>query len=140
MYGDAPIGENEVRDLVLGFFHSVQMGGPAAALEPMFADGAAVETWFGRAFSLDGYLALHAAFAEERHTILDLALMPLAGGRVRVVGEVEWEAVILATGAILQAVIGEDWVVERADDGRLRFARFVSTGIRYLPGSATLEV
>jgi len=140
MRGDAPISEYEVRDLVAGFFHAVHIGGSAAALAPMFAPGVAIETWFGPPRTLEAYLDVHARLVREQHTLLDTTLVPMADGRMRVLGEIEWEAVIAATGAIVQAVVSADWIVERAEDGRARFARCAATAIRYLPGSATLEV
>lgn len=140
MYGDAPISENEARDLVCGFFHAVHLGGSAGALEPMFAPGVMVETWVGPPRSLEAHLEVHARLVREQHTLLETTLVPLADGRVRVIGEVEWEAVVRDTGAIIQAVVDADWILERAEDGRVRFARCAATGIRYLPGSATLEV
>lgn len=140
MDGDAPITEDEVRDLVLGFFHATHVGGPGEVLLPMFAEGVGVEMWFGPCFALDAFLELHGAFVRQRHTLLELAVQPLPGGRVRAVGEVEWEAVIRETGALVQAVVVGDWIVERSDDGGVRFARCASTDIRYLPGSAMLEI
>jgi hypothetical protein len=140
MSGSAPITEDEVRDLVLGFFHSMHAGGPVQAQRPMFAPGVGIETWLGAAFPLDEHLRLHRAFARERHTILALDVRPTPDGRAHAVGAVEWEAVVRDTGAVIQAAVDEDWIVERGEDGGPRFARDRSTGIRYLPGSATLEL
>jgi len=138
MDGDAPITEDEVRDLALGFFHALRAQSEWTAAV-LFAGGAPLETWFCGALPLADLLSFHAAFAEERHTILELSLQPAAGGRVRAVGEVEWEAVVRDSGAIVQAVLEEDWLIERAEDGGVRFAAYRSAEIRYLPGSAMLE-
>jgi hypothetical protein len=136
----APITEDEVRDLVEGFFRSMHAGGPVEVQRPMFAPGVGIEAWTGRTFALDEHLALHEAFANEQHKILSLTIEPMAGDRVRAIGEVEWQAEIRGTGAVIRSIVGEDWTIERNESGRARFARYFSTGIRYLPGSAKLEI
>ena len=40
----------------------------------------------------------------------------------------------------IRADCGEDWIIERDPEGQLRFARYLTSSMRYLPGSAELTL
>ncbi len=138
-----PISEEEVRALITNWFHSVHNGGPAEYQERLFAPGVKIEAWTGATFDIPQHIQLHNGFEDEVHRILSLDVTPLDGNRVRARGEAEWEATIkgrVAEPRRIRSVVEEDWIIERGPDGRPRFARYFSCAIRYLPGSATLDL
>jgi hypothetical protein len=140
-----PISEEEVRALITDWFNAVHNGAPAEYQQQLFAPGVKVEAWTGAAFDIPHHIALHQDLADEVHRIRSLRLTPVAGdpARTRVHGEVEWEATVKNRATEprrIRSLVEEEWIVERGPDGQPRFARYFSCAIRYLPGSATLDL
>ena len=139
------ITEAEVRRLVEDWFEAVRTEAPLDVQLKHFAPGVKVEAWTGATFDIPRHMELHRGFADEAHRILSLAVTAIEGrsDRVRVEGEVEWEATIKANvdePRRIKAIVGEEWTVERGPGGQARFVHYYSKSIRYLSGSATLDL
>jgi hypothetical protein len=58
--------------------------------------------------------------------------------KVRVTGAILWRATPRdASLPPLATIAGEDWVVERCSDGKLRFSLYINTYHHQLPGTAS---
>jgi len=134
-----PITEAEVRDLATRWFDAVAMKLPIEQQRTFFAPGVKLEAWTGTAISLEQQIALHDDLMDEVHSIRGMAVEPLADGRVRATVDLHWDAIKSGEKRI-RADIGEEWIIERGADGRPRFARYLASTVRYLPGSATLDL
>jgi hypothetical protein len=144
--GDAavtPITEAEVRDLTMRWFEAVGAKLPIEQQRQFFAPGVGIETWTGVSLSIEAQIARHDDLTDDDHSILWLKVEPLADGRVRATLDLRWEATKLTdqTGEKrIRADCGEDWIIERGPDGRLRFARYLTSSMRYLAGSVKLNL
>jgi hypothetical protein len=137
-----PITEAEVRDLAARWFDAVSAKLPIEQQYSFFAPGVKIEIWDGGALSLAEQIALHDDLTEEDHSIRALKLEPLADGRVRATVDLHWEAARPADQSgetRIRADLGEEWIIERGPDGRLRYAGYLARTMRYLPGSAKLD-
>jgi hypothetical protein len=138
-----PIAEADVRDLAARWFDAVSAKLPIEQQRSFFAPGVKIETWDGGSLSLAEQIALHDDLTEEDHSIRALKIEPLADGRVRATVDLHWEATKPADQSgetRVLADLGEEWIIERGPDGRLRYTRYVATSMRYLPGSAKLDL
>jgi hypothetical protein len=137
------ITEAEVRDLATRWFDAVRSKAPLAEQRRFFAPGVSIEAWTGVTVPLEAQIAMHEPMTQDDHIFHWLKLEPLVDGRVRVTAEVRWEATkVTGQGGEqhIRADVGEDWIVERDSAGKLRFARYLASSMRYLPGSATLDI
>jgi len=137
------ITEAEVRDLAIRWFDAVAMKLPIEQQRTFFAPGVKLEAWTGTAISLEQQIAMHDDLTDEVHAIRGLRVEPLADGRVRATVELHWEATKPSDQPgekHIRADIGEEWIIERGADGRPRFARYLASTVRYLPGSAKLDL
>ena len=88
---------------------------------------------------------IHQRLDRERHIPLEpWDIQPLGAEpeRVRAVGAVYWEGHIVGApdDAVLKAVVGEDWIVQRDDEGQWKFALYVNPFHYFLPDSAPFEI
>lgn len=89
---------------------------------------------------------IHQQLTDESFELLEpLDVTPLCKDpeRVRVVGAVLWEARDLGTSdpdAIYRVIVGEDWIVQRNENGNLKIALYLNPFHRYMPGSAKLKM
>jgi hypothetical protein len=62
--------------------------------------------------------------------------------RARAVGAILWHgrSVDDEPNGLAKTVVGEDWIVQRADDGELKFALYINTHHQSLPSSATFSL
>ena len=62
--------------------------------------------------------------------------------RVRARGTVYWQAEFPGRPppSVIEAVVGEDWIIERAASGELKFVRYVNTFHHFLPDSAPVDL
>jgi hypothetical protein len=138
-----PITEAEVRDLAARWFDAVSAKLPIEQQRWFFAPGVEIDTWDGGALSLAEQIALHDDLTEEDHSIRGLKVEPLADGRVRATVDLHWEATKPADQSgekRIRADLGEEWIIERGPDGRLRYARYLARTMCYLPGSPKLDL
>ncbi len=137
------ITETEVSEFVRRWFHAVHSRASFADQRKFFAPGVGIETWVGVTLRLEDPIALHEHLTDESHEFYWLRVEALPDERVHATADLRWEAT-KETGAPgekrIRADCGEDWIIERGADGELRFARYLTSSMRYLPGSAQLDL
>ena len=89
-------------------------------------------------------MRIHAQWINERHSFGHFDLTPLnaTAERVRARGTVYWQAEFPGRPApnVIKAVVGEDWILERAASGALKFVLYINTFHHLLPDSAPLDL
>jgi hypothetical protein len=138
-----PITEADVRNLVTRWFDAVRLKLPIEKQRRFFAPGVKIETWAGVTLPLESQIAIHDRLTDEDHILHWLKLEPLAAGRVHATADMRWEATKITDRPgekRIRADCGEDWIIERGTDGQLRFARYLTSSMRYLPGSAAVDL
>ena len=83
-------------------------------------------------------MRIHAQWINERHSFGHFDLTPLNATpeRVRARGTVYWQAEFPGRPApnVIKAVVGEDWILERAASGALKFVLYINTFHRAASG------
>lgn len=137
------ISEQEVRDFVTRWFNAVHSRMPLEQQRAFFAPGVGIETWAGITLPLEAQVELHNHVTEESHEFHWLKVNPLPDGRAHATADLRWQATKQTSTPgerRIRADCGEDWLIERGPDGQLRFARYLTSSMRYLPGSAELDL
>ena len=72
----------------------------------------------------------------------DLTPLNASPERMRARGTVYWQAEFQGRPApdVIKAVVGEDWILERAASGGLKFVLYLNTFHHLLPESAPLDL
>lgn len=136
------ISRDEVRELAETFWAFVRSGADGREAEHMFLNpGILIPS--GEWMPLEAHQAMHRTLCDEVHVWNDdLVLTPLSDApeRVLAVFSVHWEA-SHADGrpGRIDSEISERWVIERGDDGALRWVLYWSDGFKGNPGSASLD-
>ena len=136
----------DVRDFGASWFDAVASGASAAEQAQFFLDPQAriYVVWNGVTINLEDHEKLHAQWINERHSFGQFDLTPLnaAPERVRARGTVYWQAEFPGRKApnMIKAVVGEDWILERAAKGGLKFVLYLNTFHHLLPDSAPLDL
>jgi hypothetical protein len=136
---------DDVRDFGTSFFNAVASGASAAEQAQFFLDPHAriYVAWNGATISLEDHETLHAQWINERHSFGHFDLTPLNASpeRVRARGTVYWQAEFPERPPpnVIKAVVGEDWIIERAASGELKFVLYINTFHHFLPESAPLD-
>jgi hypothetical protein len=99
----------------------------------------------GAGLDLDYHQRLHSKWKDEKHQFGDFYLTKLCNNpeRVRAEGTVYWEARYRngkTEPSTIKAVVGENWIIERIEDGSLKFVLYLSTFFQLLPGSAPIRL
>ena len=137
------ITQDEVQDFGTRFFNAVASGASAAEQAQFFLDPHAriYIAWNGATISFEDHERLHAQWINEHHSFGHFDLTPLNASSERV-HTVYWQAEFpgALTPKVIKAVVGEDWIIERAASGDLRFVLYVNTFHHFLPDSALLDL
>jgi len=137
---------DEVQDFGTTWFNAVARGASAAEQAQFFFDPHAriYVVWNGATISLEDHEKLHAQWINEHHRFGHFDLTPLNASpeRVRARGTVYWQAEFPERPApnVIKAVVGEDWVLERATSGELKFVLYINTFHHMLPESTPLDL
>ena len=137
---------DEIREFGARWFDAVANGATAAEQAQFFLDPHAriYIVWNGATLTLEDHERLHAQWIDERHSFGNFDLAPLNASpeRVRAQGTVYWQVEIAGRPApnVIKAVVGEDWIIERAASGALRFVLYLNTFHHFLPDSAPLDL
>jgi hypothetical protein len=137
---------DEVRDFGTRFFNAVANGASAAEQAQFFIDPHAriYVAWNGATISFKDHETLHAQWINEHHSFGHFDLTPLNASpeRVRARGTVYWQAEFPERPQpnVIKAVVGEDWIIERAASGELKFVLYINTFHHFLPDSASLDL
>jgi hypothetical protein len=142
-----PITEQEVFVLAKDFFKNVASGVPGKNMDRLFRyPDSRIYVPDGKAFSLQEHQDLHTQWTSEKHEFGKFRIIPLSDNppRVRAVGTLYWEARYIedipAEAAVIKAVVGEDWIIERKPDGTVCFVLYISSFYQPLPGSAPIRI
>ena len=137
---------NEVRVFGTRFLNAVAGGASAGEQAQFFLDAHAriYVAWNGATISLKEHEPLHAQWINEHHSFghFDLTELNASPERVGARGTVYWQAEFpeRSPPKLIKAVVGEDWIVERAASGALKFVLYVNTFHHFLPDSAPLDL
>jgi hypothetical protein len=137
---------DDVQDFGTSWFNAVATGASAAEQAQFFFHPHAriYVIWNGATISLEDHEKLHAQWINEQHRFGHFDLTPLNASpeRVRARGTVYWQAEFPDRPApnVIKAVVGEDWLLERASSGELKFVLYVNTFHHMLPESAPLDL
>ncbi len=99
----------------------------------------------GEDISMEQNYEIHQKLADERHEVCaEWKITPLCDEpeRVHAVGAVYWQGRLVdsASGALIKAIVGEDWIVQRTPTGELKFALYVNSYHHFLPDSAAIDL
>ena len=136
----------DVQDFGTSWFNAVATGASAAEQAQFFFHPHAriYVIWNGATISLEDHEKLHAQWINERHRFGHFDLTPLNASpeRVRARGTVYWQAEFPERRQpnVIKAVVGEDWIIERAASGELKFVLYINTFHHMLPESAPLDL
>lgn len=141
------ITKDEVITL-MNAFHEVSMvrKGTAAEQAAFFLrpDEARVIVPHGEDISMQANYEVHQELADEVHVPLepsDITMVCTEPERARFVGAVYWEGRSLRSPeAVIKAVVGEDWIVQREASGGLKIVLYINPYHCFLPGSAQLDL
>jgi len=137
---------DDVQDFGTSWFNAVATGASAAEQAQFFFHPHAriYVIWNGATISLEDHEKLHAQWINEQHRFGHFDLTPLNASpeRVRARGTVYWQAEFPDRPApnVIKAVVGEDWLLERANSGELKSVLYVNTFHHMLPESAPLDL
>jgi hypothetical protein len=97
--------------------------------------------WNGATINLKEHETLHAQWINS-FGHFDLTELNASPDRVRARGTVYWQAEFpeRPPPSVIKAVVGEDWIIERAASGELKFVLYVNTFHHFLPDSAPLDL
>lgn len=87
---------------------------------------------------------LHQRFLNEKHVLGDFELTQICDGpeRARAKGWVYFETLYRADPerGVLKSIVGEEYILERCDDGKVRFVQYNSTFFATLPDSIPFDL
>ncbi len=129
-------------------FHDASMVKKASAAEQaaffLYPDSR-IFVSHGEDLTFQANYEVHQKLTDERHwTVGSWDITPLSDKpeRARAVGIVYWEGrhVDSPDGALLKCYVGEDWIVQRAPSGELKFVLYINAYHHFLPGAAPIEI
>lgn len=140
------IKQSELQDLARSFFEAVREGiGSADAISELFVSPnpqlvAPDGTWFDAA----SHQRLHERFSNEKHILGEFELVQICDDpeRARAKGWVYFEALYKdhPERGLLKSIVGEEYILERCEDGRVRYVQYNSTFFAPLPDSAPFDI
>jgi hypothetical protein len=138
------ISLDEALDLASRYHQLHKEGGSADDARALFVHPpqAMIYVLQGEDITLEGNSELHKRFSGERFTPIPMEQWTItqlseAPERARVVGAILWQAQLVdSPDKLIEAIVGEDWIVQRGQDGKVRFALYINTYHHLLPGSA----
>jgi hypothetical protein len=137
------IGQDQVKSLAKSFWADVISGRPGSEMEHYFVGQGHVMVPGGKRLDLEQHQQLHRALTDESHHWESIELMPLATApeQVYVIGVVAWQA-SFADGRAgrIKAAVREQWLLERGDDGALRWVLYRSSDVTFASDSAEMEI
>lgn len=137
-----PITRDEVLALGERWCDTLRHGGTVAEREAFFLHHPARITVqeSGASMTLDEHHAYHQQFVAQHLVLGDFVIAQLSDApeRARAIGSFYWEAHFPeeTEKPPLRCIVGEDWIIERIDDGSLKFVLWLNTLHHFLPDSA----
>jgi hypothetical protein len=139
-----PISLEEVLDLADRFHHLVQIEKGDAAEQAKFFLHTEPMIFLPHAgdITLQRNYEIHQGLSNERCINLqpwNFQITCTEPERARATGNVYWEGVPVGSSqGPIKVIVGEDWIVQRAADGGLKFALYINPHHLVLPDSAPL--
>ena len=99
----------------------------------------------GEDVSLQTNYAIHQKLTDEMHVPLDQwEIIPLTDKpeRVRAIGAVYWQGRLIDSpkGELIKCIVGEDWIVQRTEEGELKIVLYINSYHHFLPDSAPIDL
>jgi hypothetical protein len=99
----------------------------------------------GEDISMQTNYEIHQRLTDEKHIVMDdwqVSQLCDQPERARGIGAVYWEGRLIDSpdGALIKAIVGEDWVVQRMPSGELKIALYINSYHHFLPDSAPIEL
>ncbi len=139
------ITHKEVQGLAMDFFKRNTSGEGVNSIEKLFRHpDTRIHTPDGKAWSLEEHRLMHTKWKDEVHKLGEFKLIPLSDNptRVRAVRTLYWEARYVDAASsgpdLIKAIVGEDWTIEKREDGSLWFSLNISNFFHILPDSAPI--
>ncbi|MDO8306891.1 MAG: hypothetical protein Q7V58_00855 [Actinomycetota bacterium] len=138
-----PISLQEAIDMAQRYHVAASSRGDRSEVADFFThpDGIAVHILHGDDLMIDDVIEAMKGFTDHHFEPMDpWTLTPLCEEleKARVTGAIYWRATpVDAASPLMEAIVGEDWVVERGSDGKLRFSLYINPYHHQLPGSAS---
>ena len=137
------ITEDEVKARGEAFWDSVKSGIPGAEMEHFFIGQGHVMVPGGKRMDLEQHQQMHRALCDESHSWQSLQVTQVGDHpeRAYASAHVAWEA-SFADGrpGRIKAAVEEEWLLERAGDGVLRWVPYRSPVVEFTPDSAQLGI
>lgn len=141
----APLTEAEIAAFAAKWYRLLDVHAPLVDVLPLLSDKpemvfpevtlsglAGFEGWYARVVRI---------FFDEVHNVKKVAPV-INGAEATVKVVVEWAASTWtppdATSKRIHLDADQDWIVRRAEDGRIVITRYIVNGLTYYPGSAKL--
>jgi hypothetical protein len=137
---------NEFHELLTMFFNSVHCGKKTEdEVAIHFAHNyPLIIAPDGSYFDMHTHRQLHKRFSYEHHTIGEFKLIQLSEHpeRARAKGWVYFEAKYnnQKNDGLLKSIVGEEYIVERGEDNRIKFVQYNSTFFAPLPDSIPFDI
>ncbi len=139
------ITKDEVISL-MNEFHEVSMVRKGSAAEQaaffLYPDDARVIVPHGEDISMQANYDVHQRLTDEVHVALepfDVTMVATQPERAHSVGAVYWEGRLINSDAVIKAVVGEDWIVQRDESGGLKIVLYINPYHYFLPDSAQID-
>ena len=137
------ITEDEVKTRGEEFWAAVKSGIPGAEMEHFFIGQGHVMVPGGKRMDLETHQQMHRALCDESHHWQSLQVIQVGDHpeRVYASAHVTWEA-SFADGrpGRIKTTVEEQWLLERASDGVLRWVHYRSPVVEFTPDSAQLDI
>lgn len=141
------IEKADLKALAIDFFKSVHGGvEDEATVGAHFVDPARAQLVApdGSHFTITSHRELHRRFLDEKHVLGDFELVQISSApeRARAKGWVYFEARYkdAPERGLLKSIVGEEYILERGEDGKVRFIQYNSTFFATLPDSAEFNI
>ena len=136
------ITEQDIKTLGHDFWKIVRSGVDGSEAKHLFINPGILAP-NGAWLELEPHQELHRGLSDEVHQWHDACTITVLSEnpeRVQFNGTVHWESTIKSSGERIVSEVGEQWIVERCEDGQLRFTNYWSNSFEYADGSAVLSL
>ena len=127
----------------LSKFLDVVMNSGTAKEQADFFNHAHPRTHFmrsGETVSMEQQHQAHQDLSDETFEFGDFEITTLSDSpeRARIIGTLLWEATMCSSNERIKAVVEDDLILERGEDGKLKFVFFGINGMHMLSGASNL--
>ena len=143
-----PISQDEVIKLCGDFLRCVMHDKGTAAQQATFFlhPNPVIHVLHGTDLSLQKNYLIHQQLKDEEFKLnKNWLITPLhqCPDRVRAQGSIYWQARMIGSttsNTLIKCFVGEDWIIQRTDNGELKIALYINSYHHFLPDSANLDL